>query len=70
MTLRLVPDQIEATFTPWYVDVYVLARLWRFLVLIEQPPQSVPFFLEHAEEFAEQYVAMLACDRPALSGKS
>lgn len=62
-----VERQIRETFTPWYEDVHCLARLWRFLVVVKRRPVSPSHFLDHAEEWRDEYAAMLACDFPSLS---
>lgn len=51
-------EQIEATFTPWYEDPRRIARLLRWLVLLEEAPISIPDFIESAETWTKQYEEM------------
>jgi hypothetical protein len=64
----LIPLHSDIPFEPWHKDVEVLARLWTFLQVIDQQPKSVAHFLRHAEEWSDQYTALLECEYPALRG--
>jgi predicted aminopeptidase len=53
---------IERTFTPWFQDPIEIARLLRFLELIDETPRDVACFVEHAETWADMYETMLAAE--------
>jgi hypothetical protein len=51
-------EAIENSFTPWHKDPIRLARLWRFLELMDRPPIDVPAFLENASTYEDEYQLM------------
>jgi hypothetical protein len=55
--MRLVhSDQdIKDTFTPWHADPKRLARLWRWLVLLDQAPSDPAYFMENALEWQQEW---------------
>jgi hypothetical protein len=52
-------DLDRAFAPPWQLDVYVLARLWRWLCFRELRPADPAYFFTHADEYAEHYRDML-----------
>jgi diadenosine tetraphosphate (Ap4A) HIT family hydrolase len=63
--LRLVDDdprsEVEKAFAPtWNEDVYVLARLWRWLCFRDLRPAHPDYFMAHALDYSSEYEAMTA----------
>lgn len=54
-------QEIEATFSPWHQQPKEIARLLRFLELLDETPVEIPAFIEHAEDYRERYELMLGC---------
>jgi hypothetical protein len=50
--------EIDETFVPWHQDPYRLSKLWRWLVFRDLRPADPAYFMEHAEEYSEEYEAM------------
>lgn len=45
-------------FQPWHKSVYELARLLRWLELVDELPRDIPLFLETALSWSAQYDLM------------
>lgn len=56
--LREEREAIGDTFQPWFEQPVRIARLLRWLVLMEETPESIPDFIESAETWAQQYEDM------------
>lgn len=52
---------------PWYEDVRRVARLLRWLVLMDEVPASVPDFIESGESWRKQYEEMCLFEGSAAS---
>lgn len=50
--------EIELTMTPWHKDVYELARLLRWLELVDEVPRDIPLYLETALSWSHSYDLM------------
>lgn len=67
MTLSLVRQEIEATFTPWEKDPARIARLLLFLGMLEEPPKTLKelaAFIEDPTPWTEQYELMVTFEHP------
>lgn len=61
MSLSLVRQEIEATFTPWEKDPARIARLLLWLELVEEAPKTLrelAAFIEDPTPYREQYELM------------
>lgn len=56
-------EQIKDTFGPWYSDPVRIARLYRWLDLMDRLPRDVALFIESAASYESEYAAMRAAEQ-------
>jgi hypothetical protein len=67
MTLSLVRQEIEATFTPWEKDPARIARLFLWLAKLDEAPttaRTIAAFIEDPTPYREQYELMCVFEHP------
>lgn len=67
MTLSLVRQEIEATFTPWEKDPARIARLFLWLASLEEAPttaKAIAAFIEDPTPWTEAYEVMCIFEHP------
>lgn len=57
-------QEIAATFDHWTKEPVRLARLWRWLIILNKTPRSPAAFMEHPEVYEREYAGMceLECE--------
>lgn len=57
--IRTREELLEESFSPWHTDPRQLARLYRWLTLLDQQPGDAAGFMEHPRKWAFEYEQML-----------
>lgn len=55
--MRLVPER-PIPFEPWFKDTTQIAKLYRWLALVDKPPTDVALFIEAPEAYQADYDLM------------
>lgn len=50
--------EIQETFCEWHKDPVRIAKLYRFLQLLDEEPRDVALFIESAASYADRYRTM------------
>lgn len=67
MSLSLVRQEIDATFTPWEKDPARIARLFLWLAWLQEAPttaKGIAAFIEDPTPYCQQYAVMCIFEHP------